>query len=469
MNMNIQIQKILTRAKQHEHAGRMHEALLDYSAALNAAPESITAHHTLGLFFLKQNQLNYAHIQFNNVLALYPNHIDALFYSGLLRLNEKKIDQAEQYFQKILNIEPEHVQSIVNIGVIALQRNQGQAAINHFTRALALDENHPEAKNNLAATFMHHDRFESALVYYNSLLTEDAYNPEYNYNSGVSQMALGHLDKATKHFEIVLTNQNNFKGMAYSNLAAIQLRLGQRDRSITLLENAVNINPEDYSSKFMLAALTQQSVPTSTCTSYVENLFDNYALYYDNHLKTTLQSTLPEQLVAALHSLGYVKFAKTLDLGCGTGLSGIVLREMSAKLSGVDLSEKMLSQAMNKELYDELIHSEICTFLENKADKYDLIMAADVLPYYGELELFFKQTYEHLVDHGLLIFNIEISKQMPWHLQDSIRFSHHPNYILELCQRHDFSILLETSATARLHENDELTVMIYIIQSNEHK
>ena len=462
--MNKDIQKILLCAQQHVQAGRMLDALNDYHRAVNAAPDSIPAHYSLGVFFMQQNQLDYAQTQFKNVLALYPNHINALFYSGLLCLNNQQLDLAENLFQHILSLNSEHVQTIVNLGVIRLQRHHGQDAINYFTKALAIDEHNLEAKNNLAATFMHHDRFEAALVYYNSLLQDDPQNAEYNYNAGVAQMALGHLDRATLHFNQVLVQKNTFHSMAYNNLAAIQLRLGQRESAILLLTNALRLNPSDQSSQFMLSALTQDQQHAKTCTTYVGNLFDNYALYYDHHLKQILHSTLPEQMVEVLHQQGYVKFAQTLDLGCGTGLSGLVLREMSEQLTGVDLSEKMLAQARLKEIYDSLTCSEISSFLNKNTSAYNLIMAADVLPYMGDLEQLFQRVHVQLAMNGLFIFNIEISAHMPWQLQDNIRFSHHQNYIHELCTRNQFNLIVEKKTQSRQHEHKILTVMLYVFE-----
>ncbi len=464
MNMNQKLQKILRRAQQNESAGQFNAALKDYKMALHAAPDSIHIHHLVGLFFIQQNQFDYAKKQFNNVLALDPSNLRALFYSGLLHLNDQELEPAEKIFRSILDLEPEHVQTIVNLGVIALKRDQAQTAINHFTQALAIDPSNLAAKNNLAATFMHHDRFEAALVHYQSLLADEPSNAEYNYNAGVAQMALGQLELATKHFENILTNKNTLHGLAYNNLAAIKLRLGQNDLSIKLLEHAIQIDPHDDASKFMRSALTKNQQNTATCTTYVGNLFDNYALYYDHHLKQVLQSILPEQMVAELHQLGHVQFDRTLDLGCGTGLSGIVLRELSSRLEGVDLSTKMLSQARSKDLYDRLTHAEIENFFAAETGKYNLIFAADVLPYIGDLEPLIQQIHLHLADSGLFVFNVEISQEMPWHLQESIRFSHHQNYIHELCKRYNLNILVEKTIPGRQHNHKTLNVLLYVLE-----
>ena len=52
-------------------------------------------------------------------------------------------------------------------------------------------------------------------------------------------------------------------------------------------------------------------------------------------------------------SWNYQANTQALDLGCGTGLTGIILREIAKHLTGVDIAAKMLAHAKEKEIYDE--------------------------------------------------------------------------------------------------------------------
>jgi predicted TPR repeat methyltransferase len=46
----------------------------------------------------------------------------------------------------------------------------------------------------------------------------------------------------------------------------------------------------------------------------------------------------------------------------------------------------MLARATSRNVYDRLIESEIHDFLESTDDKFDLILAADMLLYIGDLQ-----------------------------------------------------------------------------------
>lgn len=438
--------------------GNYLKALDHYKQAVHSEPDFVEAHFNLGLLLLKNNQLEAAEKQFQNVLALNPHHGHAQSLLAVIFLSRDELDKAKKGFKKIIEQHPEDLEALTNLGVIALKQEKAQQAIDYFTRALSIDNQYIEARNNLASTFMHHDRFENALMHYDELLKQDPHNIEYHYNSGVAQMALGHLNEAIHHFEQVLqVDEEHFA--ALNNLAAIYSRLNQKDKARELLQRAVKANPNDSSSRHMLNALTGKDDRHST--DYANHLFDNYALYYDQHMQGQLHYVLPQEIGKLLHHLHAFSFKHGLDLGCGTGLSGIVLREITEQLTGVDISKKMLAQAREKQLYDQLVNEEAIEFLSHCKESFDLIVAADVLPYFSELDTLFSAIQARLSPKGLFIFSTEISPDKPWHLQSTARYSHQPEYIQSLCKAYQFELLEHKKITARFQEKTELPVMLY--------
>lgn len=438
------------------------EALQHYIKATHAAPDFSSAHFNLGLLLLKNNELDAAKKQFANVLALNPNAIEALFYLGVLHLEANELNEAEKAFHEVLSQDSEHVQAIVNLGVIALKREQNQSAVDYFSKALALNNDEMDARNNLAATFMHHDRFENALMHYDVLLQKEPNNIEYLYNSGVAQMALGHLNEATLFFDKIIQSQPNH-APSLNNLAAIYLKLDMRETSRDYLERALKINPNDTISRHMLNAITGVTKAHST-PEYAHNLFNNYSLYYDQHMQGQLKYSVPQHIFRTLHKLNLFKLNKVLDLGCGTGLTGSVLREYCKKLIGVDIAEKMLKHAEQKNIYDKLVKMELIAYLEQDKESYDLIIAADVLPYLGDLGILMSLISQHLKEKNYFIFTTEINEQTPWQLESSARFSHQPEYILTLSQQHALKLVTQERIPARIQNQVPLDVMLYVMQ-----
>jgi len=141
-----------------------------------------------------------------------------------------------------------------------------------------------------------------------------------------------------------------------------------------------------------------------------------------------------------------------------------VLREISTHLTGVDIAAKMLTHAEEKGIYDELIESELITFLQNNKQHYDLAVAADVLPYFGDLDTLFTSIYQHLNPQGYFIFTTEISEVSPWKLETSARFSHHPDYIKNLAQQLNFQLIKQEKIPGRVQNQVPLDVMLYVLK-----
>ena len=108
-------------------------------------------------------------------------------------------------------------------------------------------------------------------------------------------------------------------------------------------------------------------------------LFDSYANRFDHHLQQNLDYHVPEQMVAAVSALWDGKPLDVLDLGCGTGLCGPLVRPMARTLSGVDLSPAMIEMAKKRGIYDHLEIGNLIDSMKLSTGKHDLLLCTDVL------------------------------------------------------------------------------------------
>jgi predicted TPR repeat methyltransferase len=60
-----------------------------------------------------------------------------------------------------------------------------------------------------------------------------------------------------------------------------------------------------------------------------------------------------------------------LDLGCGTGLTGLEIKRFCATLERIDLSSSMVEQARVKNIYDKLTHIDIAEYLSRSELDFD--------------------------------------------------------------------------------------------------
>ncbi len=420
----------------------------------------------LGLSLLNNQHDDKAQIQFEHVVIQDASHALAWFYLGVLALKKGYLQDALDCFRTVLSLNPNDVEAWVNSGVVLLQQHEPQMAIHEFSKALSIDPNHEAARNNLAATFVYFDRFENALVHYNELLKSNPNHMEYAYNAAVCEMALGHLDAAITLYEKIL-RQNPKHFATLNNMAAIHNRLDQHQKTKDFLERALAVQPDNETCSFMLNALTHQDNKPASCTTYVRHLFNDYAIHYEQHMNHALGYTLSHHIASVLHQMPLFNVPKALDLGCGTGLTGIVLRELCQYLIGIDVSSKMLTKAQEKDIYDELFEAEAVAWLKQNAQHYDLVVAADVLPYVGDLAPLMEILSQRIQPKGYFICTFEISECEDWSIQETARFCHHPEYVVSLAKQFGFNLKSEQKVAGRQHQGQDLHVVLCVFERSQ--
>lgn len=110
----------------------------------------------------------------------------------------------------------------------------------------------------------------------------------------------------------------------------------------------------------------------------VEQLYDAWAESYDSEIAENGYAT-PRRVAEALarHAPGA---SPILDIGCGTGLSGLALRAAGFDvIDGTDLSAEMLEQARAKGAYRRLWQTDADAPLPVKPGDYAAISAVGVI------------------------------------------------------------------------------------------
>ena len=168
----------------------------------------------------------------------------------------------------------------------------------------------------------------------------------------------------------------------------------------------------------------------------------------------------PAFLSAAIEKLGRAPYRTAIDIGCGTGLSGLALRENKilsegARLVGMDLSPAMLAKAKEKEkVYDELRVGECVEGMQamgKEGQRFQLLVACDVLPYVGKLTGFFQRAREIVDEGGVLAFSTEslnTSEEEAIVLNVTGRYAHSRGYIEKEAARAGLTVASITAVEA---------------------
>jgi predicted TPR repeat methyltransferase len=197
-------------------------------------------------------------------------------------------------------------------------------------------------------------------------------------------------------------------------------------------------------------------------------LFDTYATSFDQHLVETLHYQVPELLYeAVLATCPHATALDVIDLGCGTGLVGQRFRGLAGRLTGVDVSPGMIHQSQRRQVYDYLVLDDVVHYLQGRQEPCDLVLAADVFIYIGDLAELFRAVAQRLRKDGWFAFSLEVTTQADYLLQANRRYAQSPAYIERLAALHGLATALTQSVKLRRHGDADAEGLILVLRAGK--
>ena len=362
---------------------------------------------SVAVLFQKNGHLAEADDVYGKILAVAPKHVDALHFRGVLAHQQGKSDQAVTLIQQSLDLAPDRAECYNNLGIIFKAQGRLDDAIAAYQRAIALDPGHANAHNNLAVVYKTSGNLvEAEAAYRRAIELNPSYIEAYN-NLGILLAALKRTPEAVVCY-CKVTTLNPKQPETRRLLASAYCTLGEPGKAVEIFQQWLEEEPDNPFARHLLAACSGEQVPERCANDYVENAFDEFADHFDAKL-AQLSYRGPQQVAAMLADTGLVpaKALDVLDAGCGTGLCGPLLAPYARRLVGVDLSANMLARAHDRKVYDEVVKNELTTYLLASSERFDVVVSADTLIYFGALEQLVSAAAGALRPGGWLIFTVE--------------------------------------------------------------
>ena len=358
----------------------------------------------------------------------------AQFFAALGRQQAGDFAEAERLYRASLELVPGRASTLINLAATQLQLARPADALQSADGALAAERNSVDALLHRGTALAQLGRPDEALAAFHRLLAIDPHHATAWSRSGTVLREAGRLDEAAHAFRAALRH---------------------------------GADPELHA--FYLASVQAGAAPATAPAAYVAGLFDSYADEFDSHLVGALRyqahRRLVDQLVATCGQ--DARFRSALDLGCGTGLCGPLVRPMAARLTGIDLSARMIEKARLLGVYDHLEQDDVIDFLDRSEDPWDLVLAADVFIYVGDLEPVFARL-EHAMVEGVFCFSVESVEDAGAgvRLLPSLRYAHSEAYLERLASQHGFEVVAMEHGPVR-EDQGQLIDGLYVILRRE--
>ena len=459
-------------------------ASVEFAALLDRYGDDGLALRHFGLIAWEAGQLDRAADAFTAGLALSPS--DGLLWRDLAFVFQAKGQSVASVacIRRSLDVAPDEARSWLMLGNLLSQQGHQGDAESAFRQAIDREAFLPEAHFGMALLCFAQRRYDEAVAYLRVTVALEPTQAVAGVCLGQALYAIGDFAASATAFEAAAAlaplNANAHRKFARARTFATMLagRVEEalaaypglagseaEERSAILYAAfslfsagghraaAIEIGllrladaPGDPIQRYLLDALCG-TPHVSAPVDYLECYFDQFAPEFDEKLVDLLCYRVPQQLkgLVATHR---THFDDMLDLGCGTGLAVQHLATFGGPVTGVDLSARMLAEAAKRGLYRALVKAEALDYLDGKPLGHDLVFAADVLTYSGELGPLFAAVARTLKAGGIFAANFETAENQDFVLLSSGRFAHAPASVLRLAERH-FIVLADEADVMR--------------------
>jgi predicted TPR repeat methyltransferase len=253
---------------------------------------------------------------------------------------------------------------------------------------------------------------------------------------------------------------------AWYELGEISQCVGRRDEARAAYQKYFDAHPEDAEIEHLLVALRDDAPPPRASDRTIQQIYKGFARSYEARMIEDLKYQGPERICDAIRSvIGDPSGLVVLDLGCGSGLAGVVLKPWAVQLVGVDLAPEMIELARKREIYDRLEVAEITTWLTDTQEKFDLIASCDCLIYFGDLHQIVAAAGKRLKPGGIFAFSMERGERFPFHLTDTGRYEHHPDHVREVAAAAGLSVAYLDQAFLRNEYGTPVTGLFAVLKN----
>jgi predicted TPR repeat methyltransferase len=422
----------IAQAKQLQQRGRLDEAEAIYRQLLARSPQEPEALHFFGVLRSQQARHREALNFIAQSLALAPGVAATWANFALVLIEVGEYDEAEAAMRRVTELDPGAAQPYNNWAVVQMRRGDFPAAEASLQAGLARDPQLASLHYNLASLCQRTGRQEEAVLH------------------------------ARRHIQIEPASAR-----ARKLLSRALERFGRHEEAVENLREWAAQAPGDPEPLHYLAAYGAAPVPTRASDGYVRQLFDRFAGSFEEQLdKLGYQAP---QLVCAVIERERARLGDApvvLDAGCGTGWCGPLLRPLAARLEGVDLSPGMLARAAQRGVYDELTEAELVAHLGGQPVRFDAVVAADVLNYFGELAPVFGAVAGALRPGGVFVFTVEAADAgvSRYALAVHGRYSHAQAHVEALLGEAGLELLAVEQQVLRMESQQPVAGLVFSVQ-----
>ncbi len=428
--------------------GRTAEAIPLYQQLLRSRPDSALVHYNLGLASVAEGRLADAIASYREALRLRPDSAEIYNSLGVAHTMRCEWEEALAAHRRALELNPRYATAWSNLGWCHMLQYQTDEAIRCYRQALALELDHAVALHNLGNALLFQGKVAEAADCYRHALRVRPDHVDAACGLADVYCLSQQWDEAVACLQSSLARRPSER-RTHEALGDIFYQLGKDAEALGCFQQMLALRPGDAKARLMVQTLTSGERLTRIPADYLAAEYNPVADRFDQRTRWRgdRSPALLQAAVARLSESGGEQHPTQrvglrapglaiLDLGCGTGLCGVLFRAWAHTLIGVDVSPNMLARASARGLYDELIQNDLLATVQAYQDRFDLILASDVLLYFGDLAPLFAAVRRALRPGGRFAFTLDLLEgPEDYRLTPWMHFAHSRAYLQELADK----------------------------------
>ncbi len=472
------LERMVAEAESLLHAGRFAEGERRARDVLAQQPRTPSAHALLGMSSLMQQRPAeaLAHVE----AALKGDRINARYHflAALCLAGVSRVDDAIASYRRALQFRPDFLEARANMGFLLECAQKVDEAAACYRQVLESDRRNFYCLNRLAYCERLLGHPERSVALLQMAIGMDPGVAASHNELALAWLALGRPGDAVASLRTAIEADPQFV-QGWANLAKLlyvaHLEAAQHAQRSGLaapdpapvlecFDRLLSFDASNVEFRYLRDSLAGARIARPP-DRYVESFFDRFAAQFDARLLGELRYAAPEAAAKALKPL--LQGRENLfvvDLGCGTGLSGAIVKPHAGRLVGVDLSGAMLEEARKRGIHDELVREEIGDWLGRERGRVDVALALDVFIYVGELGRVMKAISGALAEGGLAAFTIEELEAGDYALLPAGRYAHSRDYAISTAVLEGLRLVSEEPFAIRHEAGRDVAARMFVFR-----
>ncbi|MGC2111172.1 MAG: tetratricopeptide repeat protein, partial [Candidatus Korobacteraceae bacterium] len=259
----------------YQGTGKYELAAQQFQSAVDLDPTSDHAVRGLASAYASLDRPKEAEQAYRQAISLRPNYWRGYSMLGAFYYGQTRYGEAANMFQQVIALSPDNYRGYSNLGVVYLYEGRYSEAIPLFQRALQIQSSAVTYANLGTAYYYLHKFVEAAQVFTQAVKLNDhnyerwgdLADAEIRVPNRQGEAATAYKKAISLAERELLVNPQDVRVLR--NLADYYSMLGDRDRSLGYLRQALSLEPDDPMVRYKAAEVYQQLGDRETATGWL--------------------------------------------------------------------------------------------------------------------------------------------------------------------------------------------------------